>query len=153
MITMSSLLSFWGWEKWGTVHWYIVEKVSCPVKPNSLQPHGLYPTRLLCPWNFPSKNTGMGCHSLLQGIFLTLGSNLDLLHASELFTIWATRKSFSSEDGPQRRAELLLLTPRSSPTPVCSLGYVKSVPVWLLGSPLHLDSKLSPLPKLLGLYS
>ena len=27
--------------------------------------------RLLCPWNSPGKNTGVGLHSLLQGIFLT----------------------------------------------------------------------------------
>ena len=27
--------------------------------------------RLLCPWNSPSKNTGVGCHSLLQGMFPT----------------------------------------------------------------------------------
>ena len=31
--------------------------------------------RLLCPWDFPGKNTGVGCHFLLQGIFLTQGSN------------------------------------------------------------------------------
>ena len=31
------------------------------------------------PWNFPGKNTGVGCHSLLQGIFLTQGLNLRLL--------------------------------------------------------------------------
>ena len=37
------------------------------------------PTRLLCPWNFPDKNTGMGCHALLQGIFPTQGSNPHLL--------------------------------------------------------------------------
>ena len=36
-------------------------------------------TRLLCPWDFPGKNTGVDCHSLLQGIFLTQGSNLHLL--------------------------------------------------------------------------
>ena len=36
------------------------------------------PTRLLCPWNFPSKNTGVGCHFLLQGIFPTQGLNLCL---------------------------------------------------------------------------
>ena len=35
---------------------------------------------LLCPWNSPGKNTGVGSHSLLQGIFLTPGSNLGLLH-------------------------------------------------------------------------
>ena len=34
-----------------------------------LQAHGLYPTRFLCPWNFPGKNTGVGCHFLFQGIF------------------------------------------------------------------------------------
>ena len=44
-----------------------------------LQPQGLEPARLLCPWNFPSKNTGADCHFLLQGIFLTQESNLHLL--------------------------------------------------------------------------
>ena len=37
------------------------------------------PTRLLCPWDSPGKNTGVGCHSLLQGIFPTQGSNTHLL--------------------------------------------------------------------------
>jgi len=32
---------------------------------NSLRPHGLQPTRLLHPWDFPGKSTGMGCHCLL----------------------------------------------------------------------------------------
>ena len=40
--------------------------------------------RLLCPWNSPGKNTGVGCHSLLQGIFPTLGSNLGLLHCRQI---------------------------------------------------------------------
>ena len=31
-----------------------------------------------CPWNFPGKNTGVGCHFLLQGIFMTQGLNLHL---------------------------------------------------------------------------
>ena len=35
--------------------------------------------RLLCPWNFPCKNTGVGCHLLLQDIFLTQELNLCLL--------------------------------------------------------------------------
>ena len=35
--------------------------------------------QLLCPWDYPGKNIGVGCHSLLQGIFLTQGSNLHLL--------------------------------------------------------------------------
>ena len=33
---------------------------------DSLWPHGLQPTRLLCPWNSPGKNMGVGCHFLLQ---------------------------------------------------------------------------------------
>ena len=37
-------------------------------------------TRLFCPWNYPGKNTGVGCHFLLQGTFLTQGSNPHLLH-------------------------------------------------------------------------
>ena len=51
---------------------------------NSLQSHGLWPTRLLCPWNSSGKNTGVGNHSLLQGIFLTQGLNLGLLHCSQI---------------------------------------------------------------------
>ena len=47
---------------------------------NSLQPHRLQPARLLRPWDFPDKNTGVGCHFLLQGIFLNQGSNPYLLH-------------------------------------------------------------------------
>ena len=49
---------------------------SCPI----LWPYGLQPSKLLCPWNFPGKNTGTGCHFLLQGIFLTQGLNPHLLH-------------------------------------------------------------------------
>ena len=46
--------------------------------PALLGPHGLQPARLLCPWGFPGKNAGVGCHFLLLGISLTLGSNLHL---------------------------------------------------------------------------
>ena len=42
---------------------------------DSLWPPGLY----LCPWDFPGKKTGMGCHFLLQRIFLTQGLNPNLL--------------------------------------------------------------------------
>ena len=38
------------------------------------------PARLLCPWDSPGKNTGVGCHCLLQGIFPNQGSNPRLLH-------------------------------------------------------------------------
>ena len=47
---------------------------------NPLQPHGMAPGKLFCPWDLPGKNTGVGYHFFLQGIFLTQGSNLGLLH-------------------------------------------------------------------------
>ena len=57
--------------------YFLFSAKSCPTL---LWPHCLQPTMLLCPWDFPSKNTGAGCHSLLQGIFLTQGANPSLLH-------------------------------------------------------------------------
>ena len=45
-----------------------------------LWPHRLKSIRLLCPWDSPGKNTGVGFHFLLQGIFLTQESNPNLLH-------------------------------------------------------------------------
>ena len=46
-----------------------VPVLSCSVMSNSLWPYGLLPARLLCSWDFPGKNTGVGCHFLLQGYF------------------------------------------------------------------------------------
>ena len=48
---------------------------ACSDLSDSSRPHGLQPPRLLCPWEFSGKNTGVGCHFLLQGISLTKGSN------------------------------------------------------------------------------
>ena len=47
------------------------------------RPHGLYPARLLHPWDFTGKNTGVGCCFLLQGISPTQGSNLGILHCKQ----------------------------------------------------------------------
>ena len=47
---------------------------------DSVRPRRRPPTRLPCPWDSPGKNTGVGCHFLLQGIFPTQGSNPFLLH-------------------------------------------------------------------------
>ena len=75
--------------------------VSCSVMSDSLRPHGLPPSWLLCPQNSPGKNTGVGCHVLLQGIFHMAG---------RLFTVWTARedlftmlhvKTWSSEQWQQ----------------------------------------------------
>ena len=47
--------------------------------PNSLRHRGLEPARLFCAYDFPGKDIGGGYHFLLQGIFLTQGSNPRLL--------------------------------------------------------------------------
>ena len=67
---------------------------------DSLRFHGA--TRLLCPWDFPGRNTGMGCHSLLQGIFPTQRSNPGLQrcwhilsHQGSPLWLWAGRSQFS----------------------------------------------------------
>ena len=60
------------------------ESESHSVVSNSLQSYGLQPTRLLCPWDSPGKNTGVGSHSLLQGVFPTQGSNQGVLHCRQI---------------------------------------------------------------------
>ena len=69
----------WGGNAPGELGWWKSESVICSVMSNSSQPYGLQPTRLLCPRDSLGKNTGVGCHALLQGIFPTQGSNPDLL--------------------------------------------------------------------------
>ena len=54
-------------------------KLCCAQSCLTLWPHALLPTRFLCSWNFPCKNTGVYWHFLCQGIFPTQGSNLHLL--------------------------------------------------------------------------
>ena len=60
-------------EKW---------KWSRSVVSDSLRPHGLQPTRLLHPWDFPGKSTGVGCHCLLQMI-------------QQMLAIWCGSSAFS----------------------------------------------------------
>ena len=62
------------WTSQGNGEW------SRSVVLDSWQPHELEPSRFYHQWDFPGKNTGVCCHSLLQGIFPTQGSNLSLLH-------------------------------------------------------------------------
>ena len=91
----------WEWEVWANGAWkqnrrethkgagdqglqrtqYV--SVNRSVVSDSFRPHGLLPTRLLCPWNSLGKNTGLGRHSLIQEIFPTKGSNPGLLHCRQ----------------------------------------------------------------------
>ena len=68
-----------------------------------LQPCDLKPTRFLCPWDLPGKNTAVGCHFLLQRIFLTQ----DLTHVScigrWILHHWATRGSPQIKKDPHQK--------------------------------------------------
>ena len=72
---------------------YCLVPKSCPTL---LRCHGLYLNRLLCPWDFPGMKTGVGCHFLLQGIFLTQGLNLHLLHCRQILYHWTTSEALST---------------------------------------------------------
>ena len=90
--------------------------LSCLVVSDSLQSHGLGPTRLLCPWNFLGKNTGVGCF-FLQGIFPTHGSNPRLL----LVLNWQVGSLPLSQGGPSVISPLCHLPLRHLP-PICRFG-------------------------------
>ena len=76
---------------------------------NSLWPHGLQPTRLLCLWDYPGKNSGMGCHSLPQGIFPTERSSLGLLNCRQIFCYMSHQGSHILPN-PSKMSLLLLNT-------------------------------------------
>ena len=66
---------------WNSSHLILSEVTqSCPTL---WDPMDCRPTRLLRPWHFPGKSTGVGCHFLLQRIFLTQVSNPGLLHCRQ----------------------------------------------------------------------
>ena len=85
-LPLSEEESPWAWS--GVLGIKALAGVFLGMRAKSLQPRltlcdPMDCTRLLCPWDSPGKNTGVGCHALLQGTFLTQGSNprlLSLLH-------------------------------------------------------------------------
>ena len=94
---------------------------------NSLQPHGLQPTRLLCPWDFPGKNTGVSCHFLFQGTFLTQGSNPGLLPCRQILYCLSQSASPQITQGTTKI--------NSDPNSVSSVQLLSRV--WLCVTPAH----------------
>ena len=85
------------------------KSISCSVVSDSLQPHGLLPGRPLCPWNSPGKDTGVGCHSLLQKIFPTPGSNPSFLHYRKILHCLSRQGSpLLRKTGDKRQKEFVL---------------------------------------------
>ena len=116
-------------------------KWSCSVMYNSLRPHGLQLTRLLHPWDFPGKKTRVSCHFLLQGIFLTQGSNSGLLHCRQ------TLLSLSDQGIPQDGVSALTKeAPGSSLTHPCPCEVTREVCNQGKGPLLTLQAPDPPLP-------
>ena len=81
-------------------------RVSHSITSNFLWPHALWPVQFLYPWNYPGKNTEVGSHSLLQGIFPTQGSNLGLLHCMQIL------HHLRHQGSPRTLLEILKKLPR-----------------------------------------
>ena len=100
-----------------------------------LGPHGLYPTRLLCPWNSPGKNAGVGCHFFLQGIFLTQELNPGLLHCRHILY----RLSYEGMLGPTINWKATL-----EAQPTCALQLIERGNQWYKTHPFQ-EAPYSPL--------
>ena len=99
------------WDLRQITQWF--SEWSRSVVSDSLWPHGLWPTMLLHPWDFPGKSTGVGCHFLLQGIFPTQGSNLGLPHCRQMLYHLRHQGSASSLKWVQNNPPLLIVKTRS----------------------------------------
>ena len=99
------------------------ESGSLPFVSDSVGPHGLGTSQLLCPWDSPSKNTGVDCHALLQMIFLTLGLNSGLLHYKKILYCLSHQEPRSSEASSKK-----YLRTASRSRKHLSLGFCFSLP-------------------------
>ena len=97
-------------ESWGD--WRMAEKVERAVcahsHPTLCDPMNYSPAGSPSPWDFPGKNTGVGCHFLLQGIFPTQGSILCLWG----FLKWQVDSVTTEAPGKPERAAMLYYCPR-----------------------------------------
>ena len=72
----------------------------------SLWPHGMYPARLLCPWDSPAKNTGVGCHFLLQ-------MAIDIEHLFMYLLATALEKVSFHSNPKERQCQRMLKLPHN----------------------------------------
>ena len=105
--------------------------------PDSLLPDGPLPSRLLCPWGFLNKNTEVGCHALLQGIVLTQGSKLHLLHCRQILYCWATGDALTYVETVTEKENIhlsLRFHQNRSIIKMYVLTYILTANVWQLAS-------------------
>ena len=118
-------MKWWDWMPWSSFFecwvssrlfpWWVGKGYIVSAAAKSLQLcltlwHRQQPTRLPRPWDSPGKNTGVGCHFLLQRIFLTQGLNPGLLHCRQMLY------HLSHQGSP--RSKCLLISWLQSPSAV-----------------------------------
>ena len=110
------------------------ESESHSVMSDSLRPHGLY-----SPWNSPSQNTGVGSHSLLQGIFSTQGSKPGPLHCKRILY------QLNQKGSPRKLERVPIPSPGDLPNPGIKPGspvlQADSLPTELSGGPFQVSFK------------
>ena len=105
------------------------ESVTCSVVSGSLPPHG-QPARLLCPWISPGKNTGVGCHALLQGIFLTQQLNPSLPNCRRILYHLSHQGSLLYSYLSKPWASQVALVVKNLPASAGGIRDVGSIPEW-----------------------
>ena len=98
--------------EWVAISFSNAWKWSHSVVSNSLRPHGLQPTRLLRPWDFPGKSTGVGCHCLLRYLVYMCQKTLKDFSGRNTLNIdfWLNNKD-NIESNPRLRQNITLLVP------------------------------------------
>ena len=90
--------------------WKWKVKVNCSVVSDSSQPHGLQPTSLLRPWDFPGKSTGVGYHCLVRdGPYLNIIKTVYVKHTSNIILNKEKLKAFPLTTWIRQECSLLPL--------------------------------------------
>ena len=98
-------------------------------------------TKLLCPWDFQGKSTGVGCHFLLQGIFPTQGSNPALSHCRQmLYRLSHQGSRYSSKDSSIRHSSICSQKRLRSLHLCCLFSVISYHPPCLFFSSSHIGS-------------
>ena len=96
--------------EWVAISFSSAWKWSCSVVSDSSRPHGLQPTRLLRPWDFPGKSTGVGCHCLLRdGPYLKIIKTVYVKHTANIILNKEKLKAFPLTTWIRQECSLLPL--------------------------------------------
>ena len=109
-----------------------------PSCPTLCDPVDCKPSRLLCPWDSPGKNTGVGCHALLQGTFPTQELDPGLLHCRQILY------PMSQQGNPRTLEWVAMPSSRGSSPPRdrTHVSRISCIGRWVLHHQQHLGSPI-----------